>query len=384
MAEKSNEEIMKEIKSFSSEQKLDFLISTMLNMKEQVSGFKTYKEETDATLASHENDITDLQECMSNLQMRVNILEARDRKKSKIIQEMKDRHTSQVMKSMENNIVIYRVAEASDESYNTLVQTTKTFFTDEMKIPEEVLSKVEIIKLHRLGGVDSTRKAPRPIVLAVSPHSRRTIFKYIKNLDKDKFGISGQYPSEVQEIRFALKDKIRNDPDVKDAESIKLVNDKLYVDGDLYQIPETASNVAPEQYCTADVNYNREVPHIAEQHGQTILGSSFRPFVAKITSRREAQMVLDVFDAKMRDDVPTHTVYAYRFQEGGRVVQYRSDDGEHGAGRNVLRALQKSNLDSHMIVIARWYGGRDLGKKRLMDTYYQITKDAAKASEPES
>ena len=160
-----------------------------------------------------------------------------------------------------------------------------------------------------------------------------------------------------------------------------MINDKLYVDGQLYQLPETLPYAAPEQYCTAETNYDREVPHIAEHKGETILGSSFRPFVAKISSRQEAKLVIDVISAKLRENVPTHMVYAYQFREGSRMIQFRADDGEYGASRNVLRALQKSELKSHIVVIARWYGGKDLGKKRLMDTYYQTTKEATQKSE---
>ena len=43
----------------------------------------------------------------------------------------------------------------------------------------------------------------------------------------------------------------------------------------------------------------------------------------------------------------------------------RNDDGEAGAGRVILRMLEREGLENHVIVVSRWYGGKPLGGDRL-------------------
>ena len=99
---------------------------------------------------------------------------------------------------------------------------------------------------------------------------------------------------------------------------------------------------------------------------------------ADVKCRKDAKMVLDTISAKLKEAMPTHMVYAYRLSQGdgNSVVEYREDDHEHGASRNILRVLQKMNKVNSIVVIARWYGGENLGKKRLFDIYYMMSRKA--------
>ena len=372
---------LKDIGQMSSEQKLDLLLTNVIGMRGE---FQQYKEEINKTvlehgqaLSSHSTDITDLQVRMDNLAMRVNILEGNDRKKDMVIKELMGKFTMQSVQAMENNILIYKIPEQEHESHNDLAGLTEAFLTEQMKIPTQVVKEMSYYKLHRLGP-PTTRAVPRPILLKVSPHSRRVIFQHIKNVDTSQFGISGHYPSEVQEERYALKDKMKHDPVLIQASSKKLINDKLIVNGKLYKNPETASSSAPEQYDTHDTDYDTEVPRVREGETLSEKGSVFKVYTAQITSRKDSKMVLDSITAKLKETTPTHTVYAYRLSQGhgSSIVEYREDDREYGASRNILRALQKFQKIDCIVIVARWYGGENLGKKRLFDIYYQLARNA--------
>lgn len=48
---------------------------------------------------------------------------------------------------------------------------------------------------------------------------------------------------------------------------------------------------------------------------------------------------------------------------GGR--QIKNDDGEAGAGMVILRMLEREDLRDHIVVVTRWFGGKQLGGDRF-------------------
>ncbi|WP_461468602.1 YigZ family protein [Pararhodobacter sp.] len=57
----------------------------------------------------------------------------------------------------------------------------------------------------------------------------------------------------------------------------------------------------------------------------------------------------------------THNTWAL-ITEAGPV---KNDDGESGAGMVILRMLEREGLTGHIIVVTRWYGGKNLGGDRF-------------------
>lgn len=43
----------------------------------------------------------------------------------------------------------------------------------------------------------------------------------------------------------------------------------------------------------------------------------------------------------------------------------KNDDGESGAGMVILRMLERDDVQDHIIVVTRWYGGKHLGGDRF-------------------
>jgi uncharacterized YigZ family protein len=73
------------------------------------------------------------------------------------------------------------------------------------------------------------------------------------------------------------------------------------------------------------------------------------------------------FLERAREDRATHNCWAYKIGQ-----QYRfSDDGEPGgtAGRPILNAIEKQDLDGVMVVVVRYYGGVKLGAGGLARAY---------------
>ncbi|MGY9045488.1 hypothetical protein P775_02490 [Puniceibacterium antarcticum] len=46
-------------------------------------------------------------------------------------------------------------------------------------------------------------------------------------------------------------------------------------------------------------------------------------------------------------------------------VPIKNDDGESGAGMVILRMLEREQLQDHLLIVTRWYGGKHLGGDRF-------------------
>ena len=57
-------------------------------------------------------------------------------------------------------------------------------------------------------------------------------------------------------------------------------------------------------------------------------------------------------------------MYVYRCTDAsGKHYESYIDDGEHGAGRRLLRYI--NDTDDAAVVISRWYGGSHIGYERF-------------------
>ncbi len=85
---------------------------------------------------------------------------------------------------------------------------------------------------------------------------------------------------------------------------------------------------------------------------------------------------LQVIKANHRE--ARHFTFAWRYQKDQQVFEKLSDDGEpHGvAGLPILTLLQKQDIINTAVIVARYFGGIKLGKKRLLSVYLDSAKQA--------
>ena len=61
----------------------------------------------------------------------------------------------------------------------------------------------------------------------------------------------------------------------------------------------------------------------------------------------------------------SHNIYAYRFtSQDGSIHEGSDDDGEHGAGRSLLKAMTDNEITNALVVVSRWFGGK-IGPRRF-------------------
>ncbi|MCI2400364.1 YigZ family protein [Aliiroseovarius subalbicans] len=90
-------------------------------------------------------------------------------------------------------------------------------------------------------------------------------------------------------------------------------------------------------------------------------GSKYAVSGGPVASRADAKAFLKQLTRDKRYAKATHNTWAALLPEGPT----KGDDGEAGAGMVILRMLQREQLENHIIVVTRWYGGTKLGGDRF-------------------
>jgi putative IMPACT (imprinted ancient) family translation regulator len=90
-------------------------------------------------------------------------------------------------------------------------------------------------------------------------------------------------------------------------------------------------------------------------------GSRYAVSGGAVEGRAGADAFLKTLKRKKKYAKATHNTWA-AILDG---VAVKSDDGESGAGAIILRMLERKELQDHIIVVTRWYGGTHLGGDRF-------------------
>lgn len=105
-----------------------------------------------------------------------------------------------------------------------------------------------------------------------------------------------------------------------------------------------------------------------------ILGSHFIGNAVPVSEKEDAEEFIHSIIKKYHD--ATHNPFAYRLINEQSEIIRTSDDREPSgtAGKPILSAIEKQNLYNAAVVITRYFGGKKLGKGRLMRAYRDCTE----------
>ncbi|MCF3974534.1 YigZ family protein [Paracoccus salsus] len=90
-------------------------------------------------------------------------------------------------------------------------------------------------------------------------------------------------------------------------------------------------------------------------------GSKYAVSGGPATNRAEAAALLVALKRTKRFARATHNSWAAVLSG----EPFRDDDGEAGAGALILQMLERAELHDHVVVVTRWYGGKNLGGDRF-------------------
>ncbi|NLY90188.1 MAG: YigZ family protein [Firmicutes bacterium] len=104
---------------------------------------------------------------------------------------------------------------------------------------------------------------------------------------------------------------------------------------------------------------------------QRIERSRFIGQVAPVDNAEEAQNFVAHIKTRKHPQA-THNCFAYRIGFGEHPLTYYSDQGEPSgtAGGPILNALLQQELTNTVVVVTRYFGGKKLGVRGLIDAYH--------------
>lgn len=90
-------------------------------------------------------------------------------------------------------------------------------------------------------------------------------------------------------------------------------------------------------------------------------GSRYAVAGGPAATRAEAQALLAELKRNKRFAKATHNSWAAILADG----PVKDDDGEAGAGALILQMLERAELRDHVVIVTRWFGGKQLGGDRF-------------------
>ena len=118
----------------------------------------------------------------------------------------------------------------------------------------------------------------------------------------------------------------------------------------------------------------------AQKYVSKVRKSQFISYIRKIESISDfrswlSQVKKDHYDC-------SHACWAYRIYKDNQLIKHSSDAGEPSgtAGLPILKVLEQYHIIQTGIIIVRYFGGTKLGKRGLIDAYFESAKNVVDKS----
>ena len=270
-------------------------------------------------------------------------------------------------RSMRDNLVIRGVTEDQNESWEKTREKVVHFMRDELHIADANPNMID--RAHRTG--NRLPNKPRNIVAKFSSSDAKgRIFQNIRNLaGKKNFGIQEQLPPEIQERRNRLWPKFKEaKAQSKQNRNLKVSwsYDKLKINNTMHDAKDDVQNINPNEIANTNL-------HLKHSSLVTEKGSSFQGHSAVLNKDVSVSSVLGHLLENRAIAQADHNIYAYRFGDGATLKEACSDDGEHGAGTQLLNLLREDGRKNTIVICTRWFGGMHIGPKR-----FELIKNCAR------
>ena len=91
----------------------------------------------------------------------------------------------------------------------------------------------------------------------------------------------------------------------------------------------------------------------------------FQGHLVPIKSHENVNPAIQALCADPRVAGATHITYAYRVGSDRYNVSNYEDDGETGAGQEIMRVIDNKDCYNCLVAVTRWHNGRHMGASRL-------------------
>jgi len=319
------------------------------------------QQKTIDNLASKQKLITDsLEEKISTLQSenfiaesRVTLLETKVCHLEKELLDMKEY-------SMSNDIVFQGIAETVPRDRDNPEQLLRKFWREELNLADA--DSILIDDVHRLGKPTADGK-PRAIICKfVQRLSKKKVLGQGKALTgKTQYSMWEHIPPAAKESRKELYDerkarKDRGEEKVYVRGARLIVNSVCVKDMSKIKAKKVPKNEAINGSASKLLTHLKDV----DIKVKDVESSRFKAMFLPLANPSDVQPALVAMRAHAQTNGATHNIWASSID--GKTDH--DDDNEYSAGRRLLKVLKESKKEG-VVLVARYYGGKDIGEKRF-------------------
>ena len=102
--------------------------------------------------------------------------------------------------------------------------------------------------------------------------------------------------------------------------------------------------------------------------------SKFIGYYYEINSTDEAKQIIE--ELKKEHKKARHIPYAYKVNNTAKKTDDKEPSGT--CGTPILNVLERNNLNNHLLIIVRYFGGTKLGAGPLLRSYNKCANDVIK------
>ena len=117
-----------------------------------------------------------------------------------------------------------------------------------------------------------------------------------------------------------------------------------------------------------------EAMELLNTHELIVKKSKFIAYFYKIESKDDAEKAIEEVRLKHKD--ARHIPYAYLLPNTAKKTDDKEPTGT--CGTPLLTLLERNNLNSHLILVVRYFGGTKLGAGNLLRAYLNAASEAIK------
>lgn len=262
-------------------------------------------------------------------------------------------------RSMRDNILIHNFPYTPKEDLSTTIPDL---------IKQTLGVDVNFIRIHRNGVRPQNSDRPVTITAKLTDRSKKDEIlsaQKVKKIAKVSlpFYITPQQPPSLVSARNKLFDK--SDSLKKQNINVKISRNNIIMpNGSKYR--EEVPLLTNADVLQIDPSKTEKLDEIVTKSAEPIKknGSEFYAIGSKVNS---GESVMNFYQKVCIDPYVASVdsrILVYRFEERGKVTENYHDDGEHGAGRRLLKYMRDNQIINAAFIVTRWMG-EHIGPQRF-------------------
>jgi myosin heavy subunit len=352
-------EFTEDFKKFKSsmEEENKTVLELKSSMEEENKSLKYVSEQSE----SNYDEIYCMRSENAQLRKEVDLLRATVIKMDRKITSLEDEVTDLRSRSMRDNILIHNYAYSPGEN---LAHSVPNVIKDVLGVD------VDFIRIHRNSVKGLINSRPVTITAKLVDRSKKDELlqaQKTKKLAKVRlpFFITTQEPPSVVESKkrlYAISDSQRGQNIRSKVEKGQVVmpNGEVYTDPVPKMDTSDILQLSAEEVATLD-DLAAASTNPTKTKGSEIFATGIRVNAIEDVQNLYKKVCVDPYSA-----AANHRILVYRFTDtNGKIQESYWDDGEHGAGRQMLQYMRTNKIQNLAVILTRWSGPIRLGPNRF-------------------